>query len=323
MKNILVLLLMLFTFSISFSQSDVYLKINHKLDDFPFAFNDVKTNNIGDYFDVVRLQYYISSISITHDGGSVTNVADTWLLVDAGAATNEMLGNFNITNVESITFSIGVEPSYNHLDPSTYPASHPLAPKSPNMHWGWSSGYKFVVIEGQSGSTSSFGNFYGIHGLGDVNYFSQTITTTAINNAGDLTIELDAEYVNILKDIHVASGVISHGEIQEANEALINFRDNVFTAFNPLVSLNENENNQPNFSLAPNPVNSVSGTTIIIDDVSTVDLSISITTIQGKLVQELEVSDSRTFIDGLETGVYFVILKDKKGFLKSKKLIVR
>mgnify|MGYP006202908115 CR=1 FL=1 len=65
MKNILsVVFALTFSFS-AYSQSDVYLKINHLLGTSPFAFNTAVSNNLGHNFDVDRMEYYISSISIT------------------------------------------------------------------------------------------------------------------------------------------------------------------------------------------------------------------------------------------------------------------
>jgi hypothetical protein len=34
----------------------------------------------------------------------------------------------NVNKVEAITFSVGVEQAYNHLDPASFPPDDPLAP---------------------------------------------------------------------------------------------------------------------------------------------------------------------------------------------------
>lgn len=143
--------LMLSSLGSVIAQSDVYIQINHKLDTDPFDFSVEHTNNLGDEFNVTRLEYYMSSITITHDGGIETVVPETWILANAGTFTNVYLGSFDITTLESVSFGIGVEGDYNHLDPASYPSEHPLAPKSPSMHWGWSPGYRFVAMEGSGG----------------------------------------------------------------------------------------------------------------------------------------------------------------------------
>ena len=44
------------------------------------------------------------------------------------------------------------------------------------MHWGWTSGYRFVCAEGTAGA--SFNQTFELHGLGNTNYALQTIVPT-------------------------------------------------------------------------------------------------------------------------------------------------
>ena len=166
------------------AQTDVYLKIDHFLGSNAFAFNTTATNNLGNSFNVSRLQYYIAEIKIVHDGGQVTSVPNTWILVNANSTVNELLGSFNVTTIEAVKFGIGVEQSYNHLDPSSYAMSHPLAPKSPSMHWGWSSGYRFACLEGKADATLS--KTWELHGLFDKYYSEIVMPITSKMENGDL-----------------------------------------------------------------------------------------------------------------------------------------
>ena len=70
------------------------------------------------------------------------------------------------------------------------------------MHWGWSSGYRFVALEGKSGTTSANQNLE-LHGLEDVNYFHLTITTAGTTSGSDKVIELNADYIQALKNINI------------------------------------------------------------------------------------------------------------------------
>lgn len=208
------------------AQSDVYLQINHLLNDNPFEFSVAQTNNLGEDFNVSRMEYYMSEITLVHDGGMTTELEDTWILVDAGAFTNVYLGSFDITELESISFGIGVQSDFNHLDPSTYPTGHPLAPKSPSMHWGWAAGYRFVAMEGKaaSGLTQTFE----VHALGDVNYQITSVASAGTWNDGVLYVALDGDYAMALKDVSVAGGLISHGETGASIDVLVNFNQEVF-----------------------------------------------------------------------------------------------
>jgi len=65
--------------------------------------------DLGHQFKLTRLEYYISGISITHDGGMETKVSDTYILAKANQTNSVLLGNLDVTNIESINFSIGVD----------------------------------------------------------------------------------------------------------------------------------------------------------------------------------------------------------------------
>lgn len=312
------------TLSVSaFCQSNVYLKINHFLGSNSFAFNTATTNNLGNAFNVNRMQYYISSISIKHDGGATTNISNVWILANASTQVYELLGNYNITNIESVTFSIGVETPANHNDPSLLGASHPLAPKSPSMHWGWSAGYRFIAMEGLAG-TSVPNQTFELHGLGDVNYFSQTILTAGTSDANGLVVELNADYEEAVRDINIAPGVISHGETNQAKKIVENFRDFVFKSLegNSPVSINEIATDDK-LKIYPNPANNDNGINFSFDSEFT-NLSIEITDLRGRIITNSKLDNNNTlFLSGLKQGVYIVGVKTSNGeILGQEKLIV-
>lgn len=226
MKNPLLLTLSLIFCLVLNAQNDVYFKISHKINKQPFSTSTSGTNNLGDEFTITRLQYYISNIRIIHNGGQEIMVDSTWILANAKTTTDVLLGNFTITNLEGIKFSIGVEDSINHLDPALYDMSHPLAPKSPSMHWGWSAGYRFLAMEGYSD-----GQNYQLHGLGDDNYFEKFVSTSGEIEDTNIIIHIEGNYEYGIKDIAVSGGVVSHGETGDAKLALENFRDSVFDVY--------------------------------------------------------------------------------------------
>jgi hypothetical protein len=307
----------------AFSQSNVYLKINHLLGATPFALNTTTNNNTGNEFNVNRLEYYISSISIVHDGGTTTNISSHWILANASTQVYELLGNYNIVNIEKVTFSIGVETPTNHEDPSLLAATDPLAPKSPSMHWGWSAGYRFVAMEGLAG-TSTPNQVYQLHGLGDVNFFSQTILTAGTSDANGLVIELNADYEKALKDINVASGVISHGEVNEAKKILENFKTNVFTSLegNTPVSVNEIQVKEAT-KIYPNPANPLANISYEYQG-KLKQVSIEISDISGRFISnQLLNNTNKLMLSGLDQGIYLINLKSNTGeIIATDKLII-
>ncbi len=252
MKNIIALCTLLFASLMATAQKNVTLHISHKLGTAPFAFNETGQNNLSQNFKISRIDYYISGIKVIHDGGMELSLPDHYILAKGSAAVAEDLGSLNVTNVEGIKFSIGVEAPANNEDPTLRPAGHPLYLQSPSMHWGWASGYRFVAMEGTAGNISS--NAFEIHGLGNNNYFTQTVMVAGENTGNEVHIYLDADYTEALRDINVAAGPIDHGVDATDLQLLQNFRDHVFKPGSSATSVK----NQPEISrfaqVYPNPV---------------------------------------------------------------------
>ncbi len=298
------------------AQTPVELHITHKLSGQPFAFNMATQNNLGNDFNVTRLEYYISKISITHDGGTVTDVPDHYILANGSQDIMEALGSYNVTNVESVSFYIGVDSPNNNADPSLQPNGHPLAPKSPSMHWGWQAGYRFVAMEGKSGA--SLGQTYQVHALGNQNYFKVTVAVSGINQGGKVIIPLNADYMQAVKDLDLSSGLISHGDALEAAVLLENFRDNVFFPGHP-VSVANAQKAVTQVSVFPNPSN---GTVNINAGNAAAD--IQVTDVQGRTVatQHKASGVGNVTLKLNNAGLYFVKVTTAEGATSVQKLQV-
>jgi hypothetical protein len=82
--------------SYSYGQKEVHLQINQYIANTPFTIGDTGTNDQGTKFSISRLDYYISSIKLHHDGGMTTNVSYKYIFVTKGKTVDELLGSFNI-----------------------------------------------------------------------------------------------------------------------------------------------------------------------------------------------------------------------------------
>ncbi len=318
MKKIFTLFTFIAIVSGSVAQTNVYLKINHRLGSNNFAFNTTATNDLGDSFDYTRLQYYISEIKLTYDGGQDTLLSDTYLLVEGSQHVNKLLGSFAITNLESIEFGIGVDANHNHLDPTTYPSGHPLALHNPTMHWGWAAGYRFIAIEGMTGP--GMNQIWQLHALGDQNYGYVNVTTTGVTNGNDLIIALDADYEKALKGINVNSNLNYHGEGNQVPKLFQNFHQEVFSVGTPWVGLPEVKTSH--LTMAPNPTTST--THVTINHGTPQGTTLMVMDITGRKVLQREVNNQTDFTISLDRkGVYLVSLLTPEGTLESRKLIVQ
>jgi len=323
MKNTLQILVAIFAICTSISaQNQIELNINHMLGDQPFAFNVGAKNNMDHDFNVTRLQYYISGISVIHDGGMETLIEDVYVLVDANSSTNVKLGEKSVDQVEKIKFHVGVDQAANHLDPAFYPMDHPLAPKFPSMHWGWAAGYRFVAIEGNGGS--KYNQLFQLHGVGDLNYYTTEVEVNATAENGLISIDLDADYTKALKDIEVNSGVIVHGDNMEAQKCMINFSTDVFSA-SGMVSSSADITDIVEYSIYPNPIDGGRATLSLelLDETS--DYSIIMTNLEGKNVKvfaNVKNGENLSF-DGLQNGVYTMNLLQKSNLAAVRRVIIR
>ena len=303
------------------AQTNIQLNINHKLAEVDFALEIAAKNNMGHDFNVTRLEYYISEISLVHDGGNETKIEDLWILARANTTTEVDLGAHAITDVEKIKLHIGVDPDHNHLDPSMYHMSHPLAPKSPSMHWGWNAGYRFVALEGNGGS--ALNQLVQLHGLGDDNYFTTEVDLDLSAENGLIKIDLDADYTRALEDIALTSGVIVHGDNLQAQQSLENFRDFVFSA-SPLTSSTIDFSEVGHFSSFPNPIQNGITTLVLELKEKGFDYDLCITSMNGKELQYLKsVQDGQKIsLVNYSSGVYFMNLIKGGQAIITNKLIV-
>ncbi len=319
-KNILsIALALIFSLSAG-AQSEVHLLINHRLGANTYDANTTTSNNLGDQFNIKRLDYYLAEIVLYHDGGQVTPITDHYVLVKVGREGHvrlDSLGNHNITQLDSIRFGVGVDAGKNHSDISAYPSQHPLSFQSPSMHWGWSAGYRFVAIEGQTGSSMNLG--WQIHGLGDNNYGYVTIPTAGSWSGSDLTIAIDGDYAEALRDIPVSGSLNYHGSSAQAVTLLSNFQNHVFSAGAGNVSLNQNS--LAELKVYPNPSK---GQVSIKSRGLGTNTILEVRDMQGRLVLSRPISkNGSTDLQIEAAGIYMVQLIEGSMPIAQERLVVK
>ena len=318
--RLLIFTLFFFAIATTHAQQDVILRLEHVVGDEPFALNtEYSEPEQGYNFNITRLQYYISQIEVTHDGGQVTLLPETWLLVDAAEQSDFELGAYSFNSVEAISFWVGVEKDYNHLDPTQYPPGHPLAPQNPAMHWGWAAGYRFACLEGKSGFNLIL--TYQIHALGDLNYHQVSFETGAFTEDGNLVIPIQADYLGLYKDIDVSSGIIEHSDANEAALMLDNFSTEVYSAMY-YTDIEENAF-EGSLAIGPNPaVNGTASAFLALPGGNSYALSVF--DMSGKLISTTNLSGGNHSVrlQPGQPGFYLVQLSQNGRVVNSEKLIV-
>jgi hypothetical protein len=286
--------------------------------------NSTTQNDLTQDYQVTRIEYYLTKFSVVHNGGQITAISDdTVALISAtdGTFSSIELGSLNITDVEAVKFHIGVYSPVNNEDPSLYPSSHPLAPKSPSMHWGWASGYRFLVYEGVGGV--NFSQVFQLHALGNNNYFETTVSAVGEMAGGNLIIALDADYTRGVDNIDVSNGVVAHGVDLDDLTALENFRDFVFSqSVLPLSTSTDDIESDIQWGLFPNP--SSDGKIVVsIDSDVTID-KILITDLLGKEVSSVNYSNLKSVeIDIATSGIYLIQLLTNSSIVSTKRVVIQ
>ena len=313
MKNIISLILAVCCLLISqktIAQTNISFKLAHQFNGAIAQEGQVYSLQ-GAAFSYERIQYYLSNFVITHDEGQVTELGDLVFLVDSDHGSTFDLGSHPIYHVEHIEFSVGVPEHLNHLDPSTYELNHPLAHHNPSMHWGWTSGYRFLCLDAHSAL-----DIVQIHALGDANYYSQTHEVNqSSNTASAIEINFDANYDQILTDVSVIGGVFEHSETTPTIvQALENMQNLVFSYS---VASTDDPLDQPSINIYPNPATSF----IEVEGAQPGDI-IKVIDVNGRVALSEVFVSSTLDVSDIEAGAYTVVVEGVSN-KPSRLLIVR
>ena len=101
-RNLLIALCLIATNTL-FAQTDLTLSFEHTYEAAPFNYGTIYTTENGTGIRFNRVQYYLSGFEITHDGGTVTPMPDSYVLA-SGNISNYSIGSEAVTSLEGIRF---------------------------------------------------------------------------------------------------------------------------------------------------------------------------------------------------------------------------
>lgn len=151
-------------------------------------------------YSVSTLQYYISNVRLKKEDGTDYVIDGIYELSKGSDIVELDLDDIPAGHYHGIKFYVGIDSTTNHLDPSTYDASSPLAEQNPDMHWSWNSGYIFMRFEGSVDTTAAASGTantnFEMHLGGDTNLNDIELTShfdVASDEHPSVTINMDAE----------------------------------------------------------------------------------------------------------------------------------
>lgn len=330
MKNtILSVALFLFTVTLTAQDNQVKFVFDHQVGGQPL---DLGTTTFDLWnnkkVQLTRAEFYLSGITLIDENGVETELTNKHLLVKANQGNQSYnAGTWNVNSVKAAKIHVGVQPDFNHLDPTTYPAGHPLAMQNPSMHWGWTAGYRFMAIEGQvdNNGDGSVETTFQYHNLGDDLYFMAELDGLCTAENGELIIPIKLEYANLFKDLDLSGNVIQHGSFAQNELMLKNSVDNHFMVMEGATASDEVLANSDAIQIAPNPVDHSTQLTYDFGEMAD-KVSVAVYGMQGQVAvpsQQLTAAGTYQVITtNLPAGIYQVVFSNENELIARKKLLV-
>ncbi len=317
MKRILSLFICSSLTVAAWSQKNVFLTLTPKVEGTDLQMATNYTDLQGTVFNLDHFDYYVSNVEIIHDGGQSLLILDTVFLVEP---QNHVLylGYHNVNEIEQVNFGIGVPSSINTqsgadaIDISAYPVGHPLSFQEPSMHWGWTSGYMFMIVGGNADSNADgiADAYFELHNLGNSNYANVLLPVVPTNtSASQIDIFVNCNVDVWLKDIAIQSVGILHGTSGANADAMKNPETEAVFTQDASASISQNAAAGKVYFNQEGP-----SVKVIWMDVINAS-SYKLTDMNGKVIMNDIVSsdDGAALFNDLNNGVYMFRLFDAKG----------
>ncbi len=188
----------------------IKLNLHHMVGPATFEFNTDFTDDYGNNYQFTRADWYLRVPGfLQHD--NVTPIVNTNSYFKIDPEVLELTyGAIAPTALHNMQWGVGVDSTTNHLDPNTYVTGSALSNQSPSMHWGWSTGYIFCVLEGLvdidgNGSYDPLETF-ALHVGMDGNYRdgANLHVNTEVTDGGTTNIHLDVDYSSFIDSVDLS-----------------------------------------------------------------------------------------------------------------------
>ncbi|MDG1148649.1 MAG: hypothetical protein P8N52_10125, partial [Crocinitomicaceae bacterium] len=189
-----------------------------------------------------------------------------------------------------------------------YPAGHPLSFQTPSMHWGWTSGYKFLLCDGKGDSNgdNTPNTIFQLHDLGDANYKNIQLPVVGTNYASHIDLIINCNIDEWIYGANPGTVGVQHGTsgINASTMTNVNIRS-VFTQ-GASASLNDMSEHGDLYFVSHSDQLELKWTDLTgIDHFSLVDMS-------GRVVDSgvSSMVNGNYVIGGLNTGQYIFTVFD-------------
>ncbi|MFY7668822.1 MAG: MbnP family protein [Crocinitomicaceae bacterium] len=310
MKKLLILhAIFLITF-VAQTQKNIFMDVAPMFQNANLEMNVNYTSWNGKTFKLDHFDYYLSNVELTYDGGQ-TILIDSVFLIEPQNHTL-LLGNFNISQIETIKFIVGVAKPLNTQagieakDISLYPENHPLSFQSPSMYWGWQAGYMHMIIGGYADDNGdgSLESYFELHNLGNANQQSVQLNNIIQTNisSDQINVHINCQVDQWINNIPISTVGIMHDEVGVNKTILDNvITENVFVQ--PANAGIEGMNSNAKIYFQ----NQSNGLTINWKEIKNLD-QLVISDLNGRLIKKVEsnLESGSVELNDLQHGYYVV-----------------
>lgn len=192
------------------------LEVNYKVGSESFSYDDTYTiGGTAIKFDLV--QFYVSSIALMDDDGTMAMFPDKYLLVKPEMTTyslGEIPESYDSDHAHMLNFNVGIDETTNGQTESTFLSrseNDPLAAQNPAMHWSWNSGYIFLKIDAQvdtsgDGTVDAVAAFH--IGMNDFLTSTSTMMHTDLET-GENTLSLNFDVATLFDDVDLSTEYVT------------------------------------------------------------------------------------------------------------------
>ncbi len=261
MKHLSALLLALALAASTHAQTtnQIILSFSHRAGGDSLVLNETVFNIWnGKAVSLSRADFYVSEIEMFHSTPPIhhTPLTDQYLLVSAKSPDTKFdLGTWPVDALHGVYLRFGVPKAVNHNDPAAWPNDHPLAPKNPTMHWGWSAGYIFMAINGKVDNDNDGipEAYFEYHSLGDTLYQRTQVDGGNLAQNGVLRLNFVLDYVQLFKNLDLDPYLYVHGSGALNRTMLTNAATQKFITLPTLTATGDLSENSRRVQTAPNP----------------------------------------------------------------------
>lgn len=189
------------------------LNVSHYVGTEAFSFDSTYTDAAGNTYQFTFARVYLSNPRFEDMSGTTVQNQSSYAMVEPGMMSYDF-GTLDPGHLHNMYLQIGIDSATNHMDPAMYDTGHPLAYAVPTNHWAWSSGYRFISLEGNvdTDNDGTMDTTFIMHTGTDNLYREHNALMTMLNvEAGDnITINLAIDWGQFLDGIDLSTDNLTH-----------------------------------------------------------------------------------------------------------------